>query len=672
MIPSQLLADKSNVDNLLQYLTYELQRAHSERQPLEERWIRNARAYEAEPESEERSFPWKGAANIVLPVIGTDVDTTVAGLIGSIYAAPNIWTTEALRPDMIDFAARLQEFLQWAQDSELKMYDCIVEWVTELVLQGTGILKQRYMREQKLMYEWREQPGGVLEQMVRRFATNRPDVRRVALADFFVPASAGNIQEAPWCAERLQLTWSQLESRVRAGIYAPELMDRIGYNWRQNTARSQFATYEEATQQLDRFVPGLGDRFELFEFWTQYDIARQGEPVSVLCTVHIPSNTYARIDFNPFFSQEKPYSQARFIRKPGRFYGMGLGDILWMVQEEASALHCQRLDNGTIRNTAIFKGRRGSGVKADEPIWPGRTILMDDPEKDLIAMNMGFAADSTLNEEQFLLEYGSRRSGISDYQRGGAGSPNISYSSATTTVEMLRQGRLRLDQVMREIEFSLTETGQRVVELYQQFDQKGKPFMVMGPTEGSMVQQVLNFPLDIIRASVAIKTTATNAALNKETQIRTNQIIVGMTTQFYQQALQAFQVVMNPMIPLPLRQVAFQMVSGSLVLIRRNLDAYDIQDLDRILPSVETLNAIVAQFGIQPLTGAGGAPMGQGFGPPPGMAPPNGMPPGPNGAVPPNFSLVGQQYGGPPQGPGLLLGAGGGAGYPSQAFAGNP
>ena len=624
MIPAQLLADRANINNLLEYLTTELERARSERAPLEQEWIKYQRLYKAQPEEQNKTFPWPGCANVVIPVIGTDVDVTVAGLLGAIWSAQNLWSTEALRPDFIDWAARLQEFLQWSQDSELKMYDVTVDWITELCKLGTGVLKQRYLRETSMMYEWRETPGGILQQMVRRESLNRPDVRRVALADFYVPASAPSVQEAQWSAERLQLNWYQLEQRVNAGIYSPNLLSSIGYYWRQNTARTQYGVYENAFQQLDRFIPGMGDKFELFEFWTKYDIMRTGEPVSVVCTVHLPTRSYARIDFNPFFSQEKPYSAARFIRQEGRFYGIGLAEMEEMVQETVSTLENQRLDNGTIQNTTVFKSRRGSGIKADLVIYPGMNVQMENPAEDLIPMNMGQGANSTLSEEQFLLNYGQKRGGVSNYQMGGAGEPNISYSAATTTVEMLRQGRLRLDQTMREIQGALSETGQRVVELYQQFDQRGKTYMVLGQREGAMVQQVLQFPLDIIRACVAIKTTATSATLNKETQIRTNQIIFGLTTQFYQQLMQAMSIVVNPQVPQPLRQVALQMINGGLILARRTLDAYDIQDLDRILPDVEVINAIAGQLGIQPFPQPGGTGLGAGLAAPSGLSNPGG------------------------------------------------
>jgi hypothetical protein len=622
LIPYQLLQDRRNVDNLLQYLVQELMRCRAERQPLEEDWMRYQIKYRAKPETPEKSFPWKGAANLVTPVIATDVDTTVSGLMGVLYATPNLWTCEALRPDWIDFAARLQEFLQWAQDSELEMYNVITEWVTEMVKLGTGILKWRYQREFKKMFEWREQPGGVLAQLVRRMATNRPDVRRVALPDFYLPASSSDIQSAPWTAERLLLSWSQIESRVRAGIYLPETLDRIGYHWRQTQPRTEFSQYQSVQERLDHFIPGYGDRFELFEFWPNYDIDRDSEPEALVCTVHIPTMTYARIDFNPTFAQERPYAEARFLRQEGRFYGLGLGDILEIIQDEATAMHCQRIDSGTLRNAAVFKGKLGSGIKQDTMIWPGRILLMNDPENDLVAMNMGVGAESTVAEEEFLLNYAHQRSQVSDYQRGGAGNPSISYSTATTTVEMLKQGRLRLDQVLREIQSGLGKVGRGVVELYQQFDQGGKPYLVLGDQDGATIQQVLRFPLDLLRSGVSVRVTATSAQLNKETQIRTNQIIFGMVMQFYGQMLQAMQVAFSPdpMIPQQMRELALQMFTGGTVLARRILDEYDIQDADRIIPDFGAPQNGIGQPGFMgPPTQYGGAGLPAGPPPAPGL-----------------------------------------------------
>lgn len=650
MIPQNLLSDYRNIDTLQQWLIQSLQQVRADRAPLEADWIRYQKTYKARPEQAVQSYPWEGAANFVIPVAATDIDTTVAALMGSIYATNNIWSTEARRPDWIEYAARVQEFLEDVQEGELAMYPAVRDWVTEIVKLGTGILKRRYLRETKKVYEFREQGfGNGVGQQVRRLIANRPEVKRVALPDFYLPGSVNHPKDAPWCGERLQLNWSQLESRVRAGLYLPDSLNRIGYYWRNNQPRTEFGTYQYAQERLDRFVPSFIDQFEIFEFWTDYDIDRDGEPEALVCTIHVPSNTYLRIDFNPFFNQEKPYDSARFLCQEGRFYGIGLCEMLEMFQDEITALERQRVDGGTVRNVPVFKYRKGAGLPNEVKIYPGRAIGMENPESDLLPLIMGPGAENSMADEQALLEYAHQRSSISDYQRGGAGTPAISYSTATTTVEMLRQGRLRLDQVLREINAALGSIGQGVLELYQQFDQQGKPFLLMGPQDGQVIQAVLSFPLDLIRNGISVKVTATNAQLNKETQIRTTQIIYGLVMQFYQQVLQAMQIAFNPQLPPPMQAAALHLIVGASTLARRTLDIYEIQDADTIIPDINALLGQSAQPAL-PGPGYGAAPMGQGPGSPAGIP---AFPPSPGGAYGPGaqssplFSRLAQAVGSP-------------------------
>ncbi len=611
-----------NADVLRDWLIYELQTARANRSELEQDWIRYEQVYRARPKTKTKDFPFQGAANLVIPVAATDVDTTVAGLLGVLFGAPNLWSCEALKPEMLDYAPRLEEFLEWAQESELGMYNVMTDFIIQLTKLGTSILKQRYRREQKLMYQWREVPGGQnVESMQLRLKTDRPEVGVVSLANFYLPGTALNIVDSPWVGERLEPTWTQLENRVRAGIYLPDSLNKIGAHWKYQQSPTAYNVFQTAQEQLDHFLPSFRDKFEIFEFNTEYDIFGTGEPVKLICTVHEPTMTYLRIDLNPSFNQEYQYSSARFIRQNGRFYGLGLCELLEMAQEEATTMHNQRLDNGTIRNSVIFKAQRGTGIKADEPLWPGRIFLVDNIDQ-FEPMPMGYEAASTLQEEEAMISYYRGRSGVSDYQRGGAGNPAISYSTATTTVQMLQQGRLRLDQTLREIQSATAETGQRVVELYQQYNPGGKPYLVMGEKDGALVNEILQFPLDTIRMGVAIKVTATNAQLNKETKIRTDQIIYGMVNQMYTQLFQAMSILVNPQYPPAMRVLAAQMMQGGLILSRRILDSYGQQDIDRILPDMEQLNGVVQQLlgmGAQQAPGPGGGQVGPGLGQPSGL-----------------------------------------------------
>jgi hypothetical protein len=616
VIPAQLLANTRVINNLVDYLVTELRRAQGERAPLEQSWIRYQTLYRAKPDHPKKDFPWPGAANTVIPMVATDVETITARLMGLLFSQPNLWSVQALRPDMVDFAPKLEEFLSWAQDAELGAYDACADWVMDIAKLGTGILKQRYAREQKKIYEFRETPLGPMEQMVRRMVKDNPELGRVALPDFYVPGSAPDIQKAPWCGERLQLSWDQLIARERAGIYYN--VSRIGSWWNTNSRLTRGAMYQNAQEALDQFIPSRSDNFEIYEFWLDYDLDTDGEPEAILCTIHEQSHTLLRADFNPFFHQEKPYSFARYIRQEGRFYGIGLGEILEHFQSEITTMHNQRLDNNTVMNIAAYKARRNS-VKQDTRVWPGAVILMEDPATDLLPLNMGQKADSTVGAEEMLLNYATRRTGVNDWVNP-SNSDSANYATATTAVQMLREGSKRFDQLHRDVRRALSESGTRIVELYQQYNQGGKPYLVLGDEDGAAVAQILQFPTAVIRASVYIDIAATNAQANKEVEVRTNQIVFGLVMQFYQQMMQGIAVVSNPQLPPLMRQMAALMVDGGIKLARRILDAYGIQDTDQIIPDLtDAVNQLAAQLGAFPQPGFSGAGMGQGSPAPSGL-----------------------------------------------------
>lgn len=610
MIPASTLHPRA-VPTLMEYLTTEIRQVRSERAGLEQDWVRFQEIYRARMPREVPTFPFHGASRVTVQVAATDVDIFVAHMMGTLYASPNLWSSTAGKPEMTELAPRWQEFLQRMQESELGMYGQLKDWVTEVAKLGTGVLKQRYVREQKKVYEWRELPGGQrFEQQAMRLVRDTPEVRRVALADYYQPAGFATPKEAPWAGERLKLTMAQLEARQRAGIYMD--VQRLGL-WSQQPATHQGAFYDQALGRLQNFVPSRPSHYEILEFWLDFDIDGDGLREPIVATIHEPSNTLLRLDFNPFFTQEKPYSTARFIAVEGQFYGIGLCELYESIQDEVTAMHRQRLDGGTIRNAPVFKGRRGE-IKSDTPIFPGAVLLMNSPADDLLPMFMGQSGtNDSISAEAFLLQYAKQRSGVSDYMAGGAGSSNMAYSAPTTTIEMLKQGRLKIDMSMRELRDALRETGRRVTELYAQFDQTRKLEAVLGAQDAMVVQQFLSLPIDVLREGLVIDVTATDAHLNKETQIRTNQIIYGMVLEFYGQLMQGLQIAVNPQVPPPLQAAAAQMIQGGTILMRRILDTYDVQDADQIIPNLRSL-VTSGQQQLGALQGAipGGAGMGLG------------------------------------------------------------
>lgn len=637
MIPSNLVNPRS-VDDLMTYLIQELNYAKGSRGPLEKVWMRYHEAYRALPRSQVNNFPFPNSSNLVIPVVATDVDTIFSRLMGMYFASEALWTARATRPDMVDFAPKLEEFLGWAQDAELKVYDPIADWLLETVKLGTGILKTRYVRDYKKVYEFREVGNAMgqvqnIERQARILLHDHPQVSHVPLWNFYVPAGYSDLQAMPWCAEYIPLNWKQLLSRWRNGLYIN--VDRLGESW----ARSRGHAVQQNLDRLDSFIPNRGDKFDIYEFWLDWDIDGDGEDEAVVCTIHPDTRTYLRLDFNPYFNQEKPYDYSRYLRAESRFYGIGVGEMLSTFQDEISAMHNQRLDSYSVSNASIFVALKTGNIKQDEPLWPGRILLVDDIN-EVKTLQMGSPLAQDIQQEEMTLSYARQRTGVNDWV-SGVENASSNYAAVGVAAQQLREGSKRIDQTLRENRKCLSSVGVRVTELYQQFYQGGKPFMVMGPEDGTAVMQILQFPTEIIRACVAIDVSAASASHNKEVELRTNMLIMQQVTQYYMQLIQAMQIATNPMVPPQIQKLAYDASVGGSILMRRILDLQGMQDTDRIVPDIqEALGYGQQQIGALQSALGGGAPMG----PQPGGAP--GVPallPGPQGAP-------GAGFGGAPAG----------------------
>jgi len=613
-------------DQLLQYALEEIFRARADRAPKEKKWLDYQRLYRMLPEEENKTFPFANCSNLVIGLIAADVETVHARTLAQLFTPPSLWKTFPLMPEMEAYSPRLEEFLKWAQSADLNMYPVVRDWILEVCKLGTGILKTRYNRESKKVYEFREVTspmGGVqaMEQQLVRLVKDSPQVNHVSLFDFYVPASATDIVGSQWAAERFNPSWAQLVNRAKAGVYTN--VDKLA----PYLARSRGSQYEQQMQEFDRFKQSQGDRFELFEFWLDWDIDGDGEQEAIVMTMHEDSRTMVRLDFNPFFNQEKPYDFARYMAQEKRFYGIGIAEMLEMYQQEVSTMHNQRIDNNTLANAQVIIAQRNGNIKQDEPIFPGRVLLVDDVEHEVRMQAFGQIKDSTIEDEAATIQLAKQRTGVSDYIAGNSDT-SVGYSAATTAIQQLREGAKRVDQFHREIRSALSSVGMKIVELYQQFSQGMKPYMVLGAKDGQTLQQVLQFPTQILRTCIGIDVTATSASYNKEVEIRTNTIILQMLTQFYAQATQALMAALNPMVPPPVRLMMMKAVQGGIILMQRILDDYGVQDSDNMLPSLQELFGNVQQqqagFG-----GGFGAPQQPGFGPAPmgpGLVGPSGIP----------------------------------------------
>lgn len=642
--------DPWRVEELKWYLIQELHRTMADRNGLETDWIHYEDLYRAQPAESTKNFPFTGASNLVVGIIPTDVDTMYSRMMGLLIEPSNLWSMQAQRPELIDFAAATQEFLEWAQHNELHPHQWLPPWLIDIHKLGTGILKQRYTRDMKKVFEWRELDQGTWQQQAVIMLNDHPSIHHVPLINFFIPAGFKTINEAPWVAERIRMTWPRFMNRVKQGIYYNA--ERLAVNY----FNPPINQAQQALDRISRYPASINAQMELYEFWLDFDIDGDGWDEALVCTISLDTQDYVRLDFNPFFNQEAPYSSARFMPDVNSFYGIGLAEMLDQFQEEITAMHNQRIDNGTVSNSQMYvTDKNETGLNLKEPMYPSKILRLNNPAAfSPVPMGSPGQLAQSINNEQATRAEAQRRTGVNDWMEANPNSTQA-YGSAFTNQQMQINSAKRSGETLRDVREGLAETGTRILELYQQYNQRGKEFIALGPRSGQMVSMVLRFPLDLIRKGLRVSVTAIDAQTSKDAQIRSATLVMQELMQFYQNYMMMLSYVTNPQLPPMIQQTALAAAQGGAIMMRRLLELQGQQDVDTLIP--ELAGGISVQQrqlqNIQSLLGIGVTP-GPNLGPAP-MGPGPGQAPGPG-----------------PMAPGMQNSQGFGGGQtPSQQFAGS-
>ena len=612
---------------LPQFLSGELEEALYVHE-LKLEWIDESnRLYLGDPVTAHKTFPWDGAANLVIPLVGITVDSIVARIINTIFAVQPFWSAQALIKDLEPVCHPLQDFMEWSRVNELNMYAQVRSWIMEVVKHGWAYLKifwESYTHRTFVVQGGAARPRDII--------IRRPQVQHILLADIICQAGVEDeLGQAEWMAHRIRLTDGQLRWRKHDRVY--DDVDKIMEHKAEMTPMEEKVLENELERNAPR--PSRDKLNTLYEIYADLPLGGSELPVPVMITYHHETRTIARCVYNPDIKGERPFKKGKFIDREGKRDGIGISRQLALIQEEISTLHNQQVDNATLANTRFFVGRRGV-VRNGTRVWPGRFLTVPDPGKDITTLPMADVYPSMRQLETSCLAYAERRSGVADYQLGRESNVLGNRATATGTLALIQEGNRRFDLNVRDVRDCLGQVGQKLLLLNAQFRPQGMAYFVKG-SDGKLVEEVLNLPEEFIADGIGMELTASTATINREIEKQGLLSMMGTLTQYYQQLIQISGIAMSPQTPPPVQQLALQMADGARYLMSMIVQTYEIRAVDTLLPPslADQLEADTNAAANQP-----GGPAGNG-GPPAnagGMGPPMGIPGGGPSGMPPGSS----------------------------------
>ena len=603
---------EARLGELRRYIGSEIEAVRLGRDVMEREWEQAHEDYEADAPASPRNFPFEGACKIVVPTIATTCDAIFARIMNTVFALRPLWTIQPLSSRWAGHAKPTENFLEWAQQYVLRMYDVAWPWWFETVKMGTGFIKMPYVNDVRRQLTY--MPDGSLD-YDRVIYHLGPKPEYLAIQDAYLPDGDWDVQTAPWVANKFRLTKGQLASRKKPP-FSYEGIDRLQPMGSKDSIRQR----RDQLEGFERTTPY--ELYELFEVWMDWDVNDDGLDEPIVVTYDAASDTILRVINNYYVAGYRPYHKSTFMQREGRAYGVGVARMLRQIAEGITTQFRQFIDNATLANVRIWKGKRGSGLRKDMKLYPGKLILLNDPN-DLQPEAMGEIYTSQLNVLGSLRETAERRTGLSDVHLGIESPRVVNRMPATNMLSILQEGSRRFDLTIKDIRHSLAQVGESALREYQQFHPLGVPYNVLGE-EGRLVEEVWQVPREPFKGQLSVIVTATSQSNNRELEKQSLQQLMTILGQYYEKMLELAVIVSNPNTPGAARELAIQIVDAAGEGVRRLLQAYAVPDPNTFVPPVGQ----ILKRAQPPMAAPQGGPGNGGPGNPAGIPPGAGGPAG--------------------------------------------
>jgi hypothetical protein len=562
---------EADIARIVDYTEEELNESLAVHQQKEERIDKWQDAYDGRPERKRKDFPWPGACNVVIPLIGIAVDSIVARLVNTLFSVEPFWSIRPIQKAMEQPAKPLEDFHEWSRQNEFNMYAETRKWVPEVVKFGWGYIKVPWTVQTQRVFEIDQFGEPTPKDRVLRY----PNPQHIPLRDMVTQAGIEDeINQAEWLAQRVRLTDGQLRWRQYDGIYddVEEVIEK----------KDDYTEYRKLANESVIIPKQKLNTF--YELWADLPLtSKNALPDKVVYTYHRPTKRILRMIYNPNITGKRGFVKGKFIEREGELEGQGIAVRLADMQAEITTIHCQQVDNATLANTRFFVGRRGV-VRPNTKVWPGRFLTVPDPEKDVKAVQLGDVYNSMSRLSTEILAFSERASGVSDPFLGRESSVVGTRATATGTLAILQEGNRRFDLNVRDIRDALSEVGRMVLELNQQYRPRGMAIFIQGE-DGVLTEAMLDMPNEYLLSRVAVELTASTATINRSVEQQGLLSLLGVLSQYYQQVLQLGFLMTQEQVPQQMREFMGQMMEGAKFIMQRLVRTFDVKDIDAVLPT---------------------------------------------------------------------------------------
>jgi hypothetical protein len=584
--PRELLLDSDTEERLISYIESELVNHYAERGGHVDDLMRWQKDYWATPLQKEATFPFKGAAIIIVPLSAIAIEAVHARTMTMTFGLPHFVSAHAIASDWADVDRAVERFLDYELMYSIKVRKPINDCFLEATKFGTMIGKVGYEKQVKFAVR---QMGADMEEVFPVVVKDGAVVDAVPDSRFLMPYYAKDPQLSPWVGEEHSTTAYEVMTLEQAGMFRPGTIisddpdpnvnnSKLGA-WIAQSAQGTAETgreFEESQERLENTEPSWPEKMEWVELWLSFDVDGSRQEKEIVVHYHRPSRTFMSVRYNWNMDLSRPYRTGVYFPVEHRWRGIGICKKNEQFQREVTTQHRQRLDNATLANMRMIVIHKLSGYGPREPVFPGKMWFVDDMTH-VQTIQMGDVYNSSYANEQATLLYSQQRTGVNEVTLGmpQVGTPG----TATSDLARIQEGNKKFDFIYSNFREFVEQIIVDTAATIQQFGPRKLRYFET-TENGRLVAAFFQMPEAHIRDGLLIQLKMAGQQQNKILDRQNWQQIAAHLQAYYTGLIQLAMPLGDQQL---VQLILTKGIGAATEAMRQVLESFDIRNIDRIV-----------------------------------------------------------------------------------------
>jgi hypothetical protein len=505
---------------------------------------------------------FEGSSQLHLPMSFIVCKTYHARFMSALLGVDPPFSVKARREDGVDAVQYVEDLMRYTLKDWANYYkgiDSAVDgWLWSWITAGVGVMKIGWDEEIEQYTDVTNDMVPGLPQVVNDPTTGRdvliptenleereivrtirkfsgPCYTTVQLEDFLMVGGKGDPDAADMVFHRGWMTASELWQKVNQNRFDADAVEKVIQSGRDamsgaiNADIKHIRADDAGKAQLE--TEADFDRYEIMEVCLKHDTYGTGVLNEIVVWYHKTSRQLLRATYLRRIQAngERPYSVIHFHKRPEQDVSAGLLEVLHPLTKELDALHNIRIDTGLLMNNPIWFYRAASGMDPSMmQLEPGVGIPLDNPQTDVYFPPMPNKTAFTAQEEQVVMSYIERLTGVSDLSLGVQSGTQGAARTASGVKALLGENNANLDVQLRRMNMGWKKLLKTTFSMLRDRMDPKMSFRVTG-NDGANVFRTI-YSADLPDCDFELSANSSNS--NKQVQIETAQ--------------QAMSVAMNP------------------------------------------------------------------------------------------------------------------------------